>query len=188
MAETRTDCSCFWLHAGYESFAEAGTAGLNLNKLALRVGLPRQNFRACFPAREQFLFRLFQEHRRRVTCLYPRVGACSSYDPDLFQFLTRFPTEIRFHRHFLLVKKDEASLRIYRKLNAKLNAAIYPLWAQHVDYSGDPEDGKSFHLTLMDLWLLHLDPRNLSLKALIKNAESINRWLVWFRNGDMFID
>ena len=55
-------------------------------------------------------------------------------------------------------------------------------------HARDPEDGKLFHLNLMELWLLHLDPQNLSFNALIRNAEGINRWLVWFRNGDIQID
>lgn len=188
MTDQQNDYSIAWLQAGYELLSEEGISSLKMDKLILRAGLPRRNFYKLFVDRNLYLKKLIQYHRRQVLSLCPALNHCSAYIPDLFELLTHYPREIRFHRQLLLAGEDGFTFQVYREINARVNAVVFPLWADYVDYCGDPEDGKNFHLALMELWLLHLDPQNLSYNALMRNAEAINRWLVWFRNGDIGID
>ncbi len=188
MTDQKVDRRTAWLEAGYQLFTEGGATSLNMEKLVFRAGLSRWNFYTLFVDRNRFLRRLTQYHRSQIFTLFPSINLCSSYIPDFFELLTLHPREIRFHRQILLAGENGFMFQVYREINARINAGVFPLWADYVDYGGDPVDGKKFHLALMELWLLHLDPQDLSYSALVNNAEGINRWLVWFRNGDIRMD
>ena len=105
------------------------------------------------------------------------------YIPGLFHLLSLKPEVIRFHRQLLIDQKEEDAIQIYRRLNAMLNRAIYRLWAAHTGFAGDPEEGQALHLALIDLWLLYLDPKDISCTSLINNSQHINNRLKWFRDG-----
>lgn len=168
------------LYLAYRSFAEAGAAGLKLFPPRPAVSEPFSNQAALED-------NLLEEHRRLTARLCRKLEGCQSYIPDLFQVLSQYPTELRFHRRLLLGRRDDQADRLYRELNKRINAIIYPLWAEQVRYTGEPGYGKKLHLSLMDLWLLHLDLFNLSVNVLIEKAEHINLWLMCFRDEDMVL-
>lgn len=177
-----------FLEAAYRLYAESGRKGLSLKQLSLQSRLSRGKCAYLSPNRAQLVEALLQKHRQKILQLGQKIRDCPAYIPDLFQLLTQYPTVLRFHRQLLLEQKEEETARIYRKLNGIINAVIYPLWAAHVDFKGNPEDGQNLHLTLTDIWLLYLDPDDLSSDALIHNAERLVRRLMWLRNGEGIFD
>lgn len=177
-----------FLKIAYRSFAENGRKGLDFNQLSLRSGLSRGRCVHLFPNREQLMEAVFQKHRENILQLCQKIHVCPSYIPDLFQLLACYPAGIRFHRQLLLCQKDENAVRAYKEFSQLINSAVYPLWAGHVRFTGNPDDGENLHSTLMNMWLVYLDPGDLSTDALIRHAERIVRRLMWLGNGEGVFD
>jgi len=163
-----------WLQAGYQLFTEGGANAISVSRLSRKTGLSPHRFHYFFYDRAQFLICLLKEHERRVTLFRHELYTCTSYIPGVFQLLSNYSVELRFHRQLLLGKNNATFHFLYERLNISLNGPLYYLWAEHLEYSGNKKTGKNIYLMLINLWLLHLDPLDLSYEALVKNAEHIH--------------
>ena len=178
--------AAIWLKAGYQIWASGGEPARLPEQLSRETGLPAEQFQRFFPDVDIFLDMLLEEHRQRAAVFLPELLTCNSYIPDVFEKLAARPLELLFHRRLLLKKDRERFRECYRSVNAMVNRIVYPHWANEVHYSGRPASGRRLHLQLIDLWLLRINPNDLSFPALVSAARYINQRLEWLLEDNPF--
>ena len=172
-----------WLQAGYQLFADGGAHMIRVSQLSRNTGLSPHKFTYFFRDRDQFLDCLLGEHERRVEIFRQALHTCTSYIPEVFQLLTNYSVELRFHRQLLLGKNNDTFHFLYERLTISPESPLYYLWAEYVEYSGNEEAGRHLYLMLINLWLLHLNPLDLSYEVMVQTAEHIHQQFKEFKDA-----
>jgi len=80
-----------WVEAGYGFFALEGPEGINIEKIARKIGLNKSGFYHHFGDREVFIQKILEYHLQRNEQFYAELLHASQFDPDVLNLIIKYP-------------------------------------------------------------------------------------------------
>jgi AcrR family transcriptional regulator len=140
-----SDSSQKWIGAGYEVFSIEGPEGVQVEKLARRLGMNKSGFYHHFGDRDVFLSMLMEHHYRVNGLFFNEAMQLKKFFPDYLDLLYKYKTpllvQMQLRRH-LEVPMFNKEFNRTAKRNEK---ALIPLWADYLKIPGN-------HNLARELW------------------------------------
>jgi AcrR family transcriptional regulator len=128
-----------WLNLGYELFAQEGTGGIQVERLARILKLNKSGFYHYFKSPDNFLNELFDYHRTLAHKMAEETAGCERLDPDYFRVVVKFKVFVLVQSQ-LARKKDHAVFgTVLNEVRDITNKPLLPLWQKTFSLPNDME-------------------------------------------------
>lgn len=173
-----------WIETGYNQFAAEGLEGIQVERLARITGLNKSGYYHYFGDRESFLGHLMKYHISIAQQLTNDMRLIKKFDPDFIYVLLKYPRTILVHMQLVRNRQDKFLHEVYNKINAFVDKAILPHWAEFIGTPHHHEFALRYFEQARDMFYSRISMTNMNhdflhnliyeAKGLVQEAIKIN--------------
>ena len=149
-----SDSSQKWIETGYEVFSLEGPEGVQVEKLARRLGLNKSGFYHHFGDRDVFLSMLMEHHYQVNGNFFNEAMQLTKFFPDYLDLLYKYKTallvQMQLRRHLEVPIFNREFIRT-TKWNEK---ALIPLWADYLKIPGNNDLARELWDIVRDVFFI----------------------------------
>jgi len=138
-----------WIESGYALFAEEGSEGIQVERLARILKLNKSGFYHYFSDPEIFLITLFNHHRDQARQMALHIKQCKLLDPDYFRVVVKFKLFVLVQGKLMSRKNNLLYNEVLKEASKITNAPLLPLW-RRTFFLPDNEELVLSHFSLFD--------------------------------------
>jgi AcrR family transcriptional regulator len=128
-----------WVEAGYELLAQEGPEGVQVEKLARKLGLNKSGFYHHFGDREIFFSKLIEHHYKVNDQFRYEIESARSFDPDFLNLVIKFRTAVFVQSQFRRNNDVKLYQETFFKIKKKNEKVIQPLWSDYLKIYDSPD-------------------------------------------------
>ncbi|MCU0377123.1 MAG: TetR/AcrR family transcriptional regulator [Bacteroidales bacterium] len=167
-----------WIEAGYELFANEGPEGLQVEKLAKKLGLNKSGFYHHFGDREVFISKVLDYHCLQAEKVRTDISSLLKFDPDYYDLLQKHRTllfvQMQLRRH----PDQKHFQQVFHNIVAMNDKALAPLLSAHLGIPGDHDLALELWDLVRDSFYIQLTRDNLSM-ALPRRIVELARKIIF---------
>jgi len=145
-----------WVETGFELFAHEGHEGIQVERLARILDLNKSGFYHYFGTMDDYFKVLMRHLHAQVDSIVEETKAAEEFDPGFLNVMTK--NNITFMAITQLVSNRNVPLfkATFREVTHKIDQALLPLWAGHMDVKGDSQLALRYFEMIRDMFLARI--------------------------------
>jgi len=145
-----------WLEAGYELFAIEGPDGVQVEKLARRLGLNKSGFYHNFGDHESFFSALVQYHSQVNEQFCNEIRQLEKFDPDFLKLAIKYRTAVSAQMQFRKHSGNPMFKKAFEDAQNHNKRFIIPLWADYLQIPDDMSLATELYGIFRDVFFIHI--------------------------------
>jgi AcrR family transcriptional regulator len=130
--------SCLWAEVGYELFAEEGTAGIQVERLARILQLNKSGFYHYFGDLEVFTAELLSLHEKKANAFLDDIREVKSIDPEYLDVVVKHKISTMFHLQLIRDKSNPAFAELAKKIDQEEDTILCEVWTDFIGFHDNP--------------------------------------------------
>lgn len=176
-----------WIDKAFKHFAEYGPEGLNIQKIAKDLKIPRTTFYHYFADKEDLLVGILESYIDRFSVFEIDCKAnCKVYIPDFHRILARYEEELKFSRQLFLNRSNPVLNIFFLKGLRQSNKTIIPLFVKYYQFNIPYSIAEDLYNGLVESWFSRINPDELTQEAMQKITEEIMEVILKFYNSKKY--
>jgi AcrR family transcriptional regulator len=175
MMENASDISV-WIDEGYGLFAEAGFAGICIERLAGTLGLNKSGFNYYFGGLDGFCTELLDMHEKKITVFTQDICKIKTLDPEYLHLLIEHSETVMFQVQLLKTKRSHAFFEAGEKNDQRIRFSLFHVWCDYLGILKNPSLAMRCYNIVRDMLYSRINVQNLNyqyLHNLVNEAKSI---------------
>lgn len=150
-----------WITKGYETFAENGLKGINIENISKSVGKSKSSFYHHFAELDLFIDLLLERHLQQSKFLSEEIGSCKTFDNQMINILLKYKTDILFNKN-LRFQNQEKFLRCIEKSTEIIEHNFLKIWSNYFNFKGNLAQTKVFIDLVQENFYLSITAENIT--------------------------
>jgi AcrR family transcriptional regulator len=154
-----------WVEAGYGFFALEGPEGINIEKIARKIGLNKSGFYHHFGDREVFIQKILEYHLQRNEQFYAELLHASQFDPDVLNLIIKYKEIAEVQSQLRKNMSNPAFEKAFQSVKTRNQKAYVKHWAEYLKIS-ENEVASNLWDIMRDIYFIHFMYKKLTFKTL----------------------
>lgn len=161
-----TDAANKWIEAGYELFAYEGPDGVQIEKLARKVGLNKSGFYHHFGDREIYFCEIIKHHYLVTEKFREELKKAEKFDPDALNLLIKYRISSLVQAQLRRQHYDKSMYNAFLQVKTKNSKLFGPLWAEYLQIPNNPTLADELWDIMRDVYFAHIANPDITYKTL----------------------
>ncbi len=181
-----------WIDEGYGLFAEAGFAGIRIEKLAGTLGLNESGFNYYFGGLDGFCTELLDMHEKKITAFTQDIYKIKTLDPEYLHLLIEHSATVMFQVQLLKTKRSHTFFEAGEKNDQRISFSLFHVWCDYLGIQKNASLASRCYSVVRDMLYSRINFQNLNyqyLRNLVNEARFIIGKLeqpMTLQNGNFF--
>jgi AcrR family transcriptional regulator len=165
-----------WIEAGYEVFAMEGPEGVQIEKLARKIGVNKSGFYHHFGDRDVFFLKLIDYHYIRNEEFFKELSETQQFDPDVISLIVKYKSISFFQSQLRKHMDNPIYSSAFTKVKKRNEKAYVTRWSEYLKIDENPDLALELWDIVRDLYFIRLNNDKLnfeSIQILVKEVYEI---------------
>lgn len=165
---TKTNNAMVWTEEGYKIFANEGTEGIQVERLARILNLNKSGFYHYFGDLKSFYDELLKLHENKAQLFFDDIREIKTIDPEYLEAIAKHKVGILFHMKLIRCKPTTLFYKVAEKLDQQEDLILRDIWAEYIGFQDQPEFAIRYFTIVRDMLYTRLNEDNLTYPFLHK--------------------
>jgi len=172
----RVNNATAWVQVGYEIFADEGTDGIQVERLARILNLNKSAFYHYFGDLDHFYDALLKMHEEKANHYIEDMLEAKTIDPDYMNVAVKHAMACLFQMKLVKCKPSSTFFKTADSIDKKIILIVQNMWAEYIGYQDQPAMAMQYYGIVRDMLYTRLNSSTLNypgLQSLMAEAKEM---------------
>jgi|WetSurMetagenome_2_1015567.scaffolds.fasta_scaffold68100_1 AcrR family transcriptional regulator len=170
-----SEASLIWIRAGYELFALEGKEGVQIEKLARKIGRNKSGLYHHFGDLDIFFSEMIQHHILVMDQYCHEISRLKQFDPDYLKVLIKYKHTAFVQMQLRKNLDNPVFKEAFHQVRRKTEKGILAIWSDFIKIPDNPSLALQLWDILRDLFFIRLNVHSLTLEFLQELVEDFTK-------------